>query len=185
MQSNIDFTAYHLCRKLWDQYASVWEDCRSFACWQNEKAAVQIAASLSPSVDIKHRLRDGALGLQSIFEATRLQKVSSSLSNLAMIFLQRSKTLPASSPQGGQINSVDVAHHLCVRVSLCLCGRGRDSAALYLYFSGQVKCCLGSCKRLQSKASAWNYCTDWVQYVWDRKRTLVALQLCLLHCTGL
>ena len=105
-----------------------------------KKAAVQIAVSLSPSVDIKHRLRGGARGLQSIFEATRLQKVSSSVSNLAMIFLQKVENITSLLTTGGANHlSGCGSSYVCVRVSLCLCGRGRDSAALYLYFSGQVK----------------------------------------------
>lgn len=65
------------------------------------------------------------------------------------------------SPLHGESNHLGgCGSSLSVRVFVCLCGIGRQSAALYLHFSGQRKFCLGSCKRMQSQAATWYYCTE-------------------------
>lgn len=73
---------------------------------------------------------------------------------------------------------------ICVCACLYVCVEGEETVQHFTSIF-QVKWNVALDPANVCSLRPLHYCTDWVQYVWDRKRTLVALQLCLLHCTGL
>lgn len=149
----------------------MWEDCCRFSCWQNKKLLytlqlVYVAQSTS-NAGCKTELRAYRSSLR-LLEATRLQKVSSSLSDLAMISTKVENITNLLST-GDQITTMDVVHLMCMCVCVYLCMEEKKQYISFppLYRSSKVLTliqqtfavphyCMISPPRLDIRLRVWN-----------------------------